>query len=145
MGFDKHYRHVKSQHRGDFQESIMVLEGTFTVPAGAGTPYSVVNPLGTEVIVNKVVVKLTGSISSTPVTMNVGIGASAAGDYDTLIDGAEVGTPEAAVLLDNIDDQGTNGKASEVWGATEYLTAVVSATPTGLTAGKIYIYYTKPA
>lgn len=109
---------------------------------GAGTPYSVLNPEGTPLLVTMVVVDITGAVSDTPVEMNVGIGAAATAAYDTLIDGADIGTPTAADVYNNADDGGTNGQAAERWSATEYLTVTVTGTPTGL-VGNIYYWYRK--
>lgn len=141
MGFDKQRRKIVGK-QAEFEEQIICLKGTLTATSGAGTPYSIVNPLGAICIVEKVIIYTTGAISATPVEMNVGIGASASGTYDTLIDGLTVGTPTAAGDFNNIDDQGTNGHATDVWGASEYLTVTVTGTPTGL-VGSIYVYYRK--
>jgi len=141
MGYDKHYRTVVGD-KAEFKEQVTVYKGALAATTGAGTPFSLVNPLGARCLITRVLVDITTAISATPVEMNVGVGASAGGDYDTLIDGAEIGTPTAADLYDNQDDAGTNGKSSEEWGASEYLNVTVSGTPTGM-VGNIYIYYRK--
>lgn len=70
------------------------------------------------------------------VTLDLGIGSSATGDYDNLIDGIVVnpGTP-AGTIYNNIDDQGTNGK-SKIWmGPSYYLNlTVASGNANGLVA-----------
>jgi len=144
MGYDKFRRKVIGKYQGNFYETQNVLVGALTATTGAGTPYSVVNPLGTALLVTKVVVYTTGAISATPVTLKVGIGSSAGGAYDNLIDDVVVGTPTGAGVFDNSDDKGTNGQNTYIWGASEYLNVTVTGTPTGL-VGKVYIYYVKPA
>lgn len=139
MGFDKFRRKVIGT-KAEFTEQVVVIKGALT--AGSATPYSLVNPYAVALIVNKVVIDLTSPVSTTPVAMSVGIGSTAHTKYETLIDDVVIGTPVAIGLFDNIDDQGTNGKASEKWGATEYLNVFCSATPTGL-KGNIYIYCRK--
>lgn len=143
MGYDKYYRHVLSKNKGSFDETIVCYKGTLTATTSAGTPFSLLNPLKADLIVTKVVVNITSAVTaSTPVLMNVGIGVSGTLLYDTLIDGAELGTPTAIGVYDNQDDAGTNGKQTDKWGAAEYLTVTVEATPTGI-AGDIYIWYRK--
>lgn len=141
MGFEKKYRHVASKFKGSFNETLVCYKGIL-VTATVGTPFSLLNPLGSALIVTKVVVDITTGVNSTPVDMNVGIGVSGTLAYDTLIDGAFLGTPVGAGVFDNQDDAGTNGKQTENWGATEYLTVTVTATPTDM-VGNIYIWYRK--
>jgi len=141
MGFDKLIRKQVGSE-AEFSEQLICLKGTLTATSGAGTPYSKLNPLGAICLVDRVIIYTTGAISATPVEMNVGIGASAGGTYDTLIDGLVLSTPTAAGDFNNEDNGGTNGHSTDVWGATEYLTVTVTGTPTGL-VGSIYVYYRK--
>lgn len=138
MGIEKFRRKVVGT-KADFTEQIVCVKGALAVTA---TPYTLLNPLGVALIVTKVVVDITSAVSATPVTMDVGVGAATNTDYDTLIDGVVIGTPTAIGVYDNEDDKGTNGKATNKWGATEYLNVYTSAAPTGL-AGSIYIWYRK--
>ena len=71
-------------------------------------------------------------------TVDAGIAANGTTSADNLIDGADVGS--AADVIDNIDNQGTNGKASQKWGSSQYLTITPSATLAGL-VGYAYIEY----
>ena len=142
MGITKFRRKVVG-NKADFKEQVVVLKESLDATSGAGTPASISNPLGTRLIVTRVVVDITSPISATPVEMNVGIGGSPYVAYDTLIDGLTVGTPTSADVYDNVDDQGTNGKSTEEWGASEYLTVTVTGTPTGM-VGNIYVYYREP-
>lgn len=144
MGVDKHYRKVVGK-KAEFKEMLMVSSSPLTAVSAAGTPFSLLNPISATAIVTQVIIDITTAVNGTPCTLNCGIGASAAGDYDTLIDGLDIGTPTgAAGVRDNIDDQGTNGQATENWGATEYLNVTTSGSTTGMVA-TIYIWYRKAA
>lgn len=141
MGFIKFRRKVVG-NKADFKEQVVVIKGALVATSGAGTPYSLINPLATRLIITKCILDFTTDISATPVELDVGTGANAGGTYNNLIDSKDVGDSPGAAIYDNVDDQGTAGKASQEWGATEYLTVTVTGTPTGL-VGNIYIYYRK--
>lgn len=142
MGITKFRRKVVGS-KADFKEQVVVLKEALTATSGAGTPASIENPLGERLIITRLVVDITSPVSDTPVTMSVGVGGSPYVSYDSLIDAVEIGTPTAADIYDNVDDQGTNGKSTEEWGASEYLTVTVTGTPTGM-VGNVYVYYRKP-
>ena len=71
---------------------------------------------------------------------DAGIAADGSTSSDTLLDGVDIGS--AAALFDNNepDEQGTNGKASQLWGSSQYLTVTPSASAAGL-VGYAYIEY----
>ena len=137
MGVDKFYRNVVGNKAG-FKNSLVAVEADL---AASLTPYSLLNPLGEDLIVTKVVVDLLTASASTPVVINVGCAdATGADGDDNLIDGAEVSATTTATPYDNITDKGTNGNTIRKWASDEYLTVTLSDTPTGFT-GTLYVWY----
>lgn len=104
---------------------------------GAGGVLALANPEGVTLLITRLTLHITTPATGTP-TVDSGVAANGSTSSDTLIDGQTVG--DAAKVLDNIDDQGTNGQATEEWGASEYLTISASADPAGL-VGYAYIEY----
>jgi len=101
-----------------------------------GDALNLANPEGADLIITRFVLNVT-----TPATgaANVDAGVAATGaSADDLLDGQDVGS--AAILLDNIDDQGTNGQSVLHWDSDEYVTVTPSATLAGL-VGTYHIEY----
>lgn len=86
----------------------------------------------TRVIVQRVLLNIeTGSTGAC--TVNVGTAANDTTASDDLIDGASVATDNT--VLDNIDDQGTNGESKQViFDSVPWITASVA---TGASAGLV--------
>jgi len=73
-------------------------------------------------------------------TVDIGIAADAATVNDGLIDGLSMAT---AGLFNNIEDPGTNGELTMVWGATQYLNiAEASGDVAGLSEAYLLVEYT---
>ncbi len=140
MGIEKFRRKVVGT-KADFTEQIVSVKGTLSATVGAGKVYSLLNPLGADIIVSHIIIDIsTKTSAATPVTLSAGIAANATTSSDVLIDDLEIGSPTAAAVYNSGNDKGTNGGASRKWLATQYFTITASATPTGM-VGSVYIYY----
>lgn len=99
------------------------------------------NPQDSAILVDKVVLDVTTAATGSA-NVDVGVASGAGTSSDDIIDGADIGS--AAVVLNNVDDQGTNGqdtvKLDANGGTNDYVTASPSADPAGL-VGNAYIYY----
>lgn len=95
------------------------------------------NPTGVDILVTRLVIDVTTQ-SNGVCTVDAGdTSTSAATSSDTLIDGQSVA---ATGTFDNIENQGTNGKATVKIPAGKWLTITTSAAATGLVANA-YITY----
>lgn len=103
----------------------------------AGAVLSVPNPEGADIIVTRLILDIT-TPSTGAATVDAGIAANGTTSADNLIDGASVAS--AAKVLDNVDDKGSNGKAKQKWGASQYLTITASATLAGMVGTAIIEY-----
>lgn len=121
-----------SAQNGAYKVALTPVTGT----TGGGA-LSLANPEGAAIIVTRLVLDIT-TPSTGAATVDAGIAANGTTSADNLIDGASVAS--AAKVLDNVTDGGTNGKARQKWGATQYLTITASATLAGL-VGNAYIEY----
>lgn len=121
-----------SQQKGALSGSL--IAGTTT---NGGDVLSLANPEGVALIITKFILRITTPATGTP-TVDAGVAADGSTSSDTLLDGQAIG--DAAKVLDNVDDQGTNGQATEEWGASEYVTITPSASAAGL-VGTYYIEY----
>ena len=103
----------------------------------AGDVASIANPEGAAVIITRAILNIT-TASTGASTLDVGVAANATTSADNLIDGRSGAT---AGTFDNIEDGGTNGLATKVWGASEYVTvSEASGDVTGI-AGELLIQY----
>ena len=109
-----------------------------TTTAG-GDALALANPEGADLIVTRLIIDITTPATGAA-TVDAGIAADGETSNDTLIDGLDVGS--AAILADNHENPGTNGKALKKWGASEYLTITPSATLAGL-VGNAYIEWVR--
>lgn len=121
-----------SEQKGAYKVAL-----TAATTNAAGGVLSLANPEGAAIIVTRLVLDITTN-STGAATVDAGIAADGSTSADNLIDGQSVAT--AAKVLDNISDGGTNGKARQKWGATQYLTITASATTAGM-VGNAYIEY----
>jgi len=121
-----------SEQKGAYKKALTAA----TTTAG-GDALSVANPEGVDVIVTRLIVDVT-----TPATgaanVDAGIAANGLTSADNLVDGLDVGA--AAILADNHENPGTNGKALFKWGSSQYLTVTPSASLAGL-VGNVYVEY----
>lgn len=106
--------------------------------SAAGSILALANPAGAALIVTRVVLDITTGAGGA-FTADAGIAANGTTSADNLLDGASI---VAAGVLDNIENQGTNGVSAKRWEATEYLTISPSADigATGF-VGNAYIEY----
>lgn len=109
---------------------------TATTGTTGGGALSLANPEGVDLIVTRLVLDIT-TASTGAATVDAGIAANGTTSSDILIDGKSVAT---AGVFDNVEDQGTNGRGSVKWGASQYLTITASATLAGM-VGNAYIEY----
>lgn len=101
------------------------------------------NPESSAIMVHRVLLDITTESATGGSVINIGSGATATTESDNLIDG---GALTAAALLDNIDDQGTNGKSKQRLdakaGTTDYVTGRIKTAHAAALVGNVYIYYT---
>lgn len=107
-----------------------------TTTTGGGV-LSLANPEGRPLIITRLLLNIT-TPSTGAATVDAGIAADGVTTSDILIDGASVAS--AAKVLDNISDVGTNGKARQLWGTSQYLTITASATTAGMVGEAIIEY-----
>lgn len=122
----------------DPRMAVQVAKVALAAGASAGGVVALANPLGVALIILRVLLRVT-TIATVAATVDAGVAANATTLSDNLIDGLDVNA--ATGLFDNIEDKGTNGKARQVWGATQYVTvSKASGAVTGL-VGELYIEY----
>lgn len=116
---------------------IEVLSGDLTAVTGTtvGGMLQLANPFGQTVYILDVLLDVTTEATGAA-TADVGVAADASTGSDTLLDGVDVGS--AAILANNIDNKGTNGRRSRKWTASQYINGTASATLAGL-VGTYYI------
>lgn len=102
----------------------------------AGGVVAVANPEGVPLIITRAVLYIP-TASTGAATVDLGVAADATTSADNLIDGVSVAATGAK---DNISDAGTNGKARQIWGVSQYVTGTASATLAGM-VGYLYIEY----
>lgn len=105
----------------------------------ASAVLSWVNPTGETIMVEKLIVDLTGASTTAGTTLDFGTGTSTAA-RDNLIDGVNAATLGARVLTSMIDN-GTNGRGAAKMTSTQYLTGTTSAALTASFAGTYAVYY----
>jgi len=127
--------------KADYKEQLSCLKGSLSTSASTLAMYGVANPLGTDLIITKVIIDFTSPCSATPVTFDAGCAAATiTTSDDNLMDEVDIGTPTAVAVYNSADDGGTNGALSRKWESDKYFTITASASPTGI-AGSVYIYY----
>jgi hypothetical protein len=92
---------------------------------------------GVAVLVTRVVLDIT-TASSGACTIDVGVAANATTLNDTLMDGQSLA---AIAVLDNIENQGTNGVATRKLSSTQFVTGSVASGASAGVVGFAYIYY----
>lgn len=118
------------------------LKGCYRIALAAldtgGGVVGVANPEGVNIIVTKLIV-VTSVVATAACTIDGGIAAAITTSSDNLIDGADVNG--ALGDFDNIDDAGTNGKATQSWDSDEFLTISMKTGAAAGLAGYAYIEY----
>lgn len=107
------------------------------VATTGGAIAAVANPEGATVIITRALIHRTTK-STGAAAGDIGVAADATTSSDTLIDGVALGATEG--LEDNITNGGTNGKARQLWGASQFVTVTGAADSSGL-VGSIFIEY----
>lgn len=122
-----------TEQKGAYKVALAALET-------AGGVLALENPEGEDLIVTRVILDITTK-STGASTVDVGIAADEETSADNLMDGLDVGT--AAGVFDNIENQGTNGKATVKWSASQVLTiSKASGNVAGL-VGNAYVQYVR--
>lgn len=103
----------------------------------AGGVLKLLNPEGADLFITRLVLDVT-TASTGVATVDAGIDDAGDTSNDSLIDGLDVNA--AAGVFDNIENGGTNGKATVKWPAGEYLVITASASVAGL-VGTAYVEY----
>lgn len=100
---------------------------------------STANPFGRDVLITKAMVRVV-TPSDGASTVDIGVAADATTANDGLIDGLSLA---AAGLFNNVEDPGTNGELTMVWGSTQYLNvAEASGDVAGLDEAYLIVEYT---
>lgn len=102
------------------------LKKALSAGAGAAGVLSILNDGDVDLMIEDLVVKITGAVSGQ--TIDAGVAATPISN-DSLIDGASIA---AAGRLSNHLNPGANGKPRVFWPVGYYLTITASGTPTGL-------------
>jgi hypothetical protein len=120
-----------SEQKGAYRAALAALD------TGGGI-LSLANPEEAAIIVTRLAIYTTTK-STGACTADAGIAAGATTSSDNLIDGVDLGT--AAGQFCNLKNAGTNGKASQLWAANQYLTiSMASGAAAGL-VGYAYVEY----
>ncbi len=117
--------------------------GAYKVSLTAGTDtaggvLSLANPEGATLIITRLILDVT-TAATAACTLDAGVGSGATTKYDTLIDGLDVNA--AAGTFDNVENQGTNGKAAVKWTSGNYLTISTASGASAGLVGSAYIEY----
>lgn len=112
---------------------------TAATTTAVGGVLKLVNPEGVDLLITRFILDITTK-STGAATVDAGVDDDGATSNDTLLDGLDVNA--AAGVFDNIENQGTNGKAAVKWKAGEYVVISASATVAGL-VGNAYIEYVR--
>lgn len=108
----------KAAPLGRFEGTVMYKKALVAVDTAGGAA-AIANPEGVALAVKRLLLYVTTK-STAAGTVSAGIAANGTTSAANLIDTLDVGT--AAGLFDNITNPGTNGKAGQLWGASQYLT-----------------------
>lgn len=102
------------------------IRGGLAAASGNGGVFNARNTYGSDLLITRVLVHITTAAEA---TIDIGTDDDGATSVSNLIDGA---TLTATGVIDNITDDGSNGKSRQIWENNEYVTATASTTPTGL-------------
>lgn len=121
------------------QNGALKVALTAATTTAVGGVLKLVNPEGVDLLITRFILDITTK-STGAATVDAGVDDDGATSNDTLLDGLDVNA--AAGVFDNIENQGTNGKAAVKWKAGEYVVISASATVAGL-VGNAYIEYVR--
>lgn len=120
-----------SFERGNFRR-------TLATGTSAGGVLSVANPEGRDIYVKRLILNITTQ-STGASTLDAGIAANGTTLSDNLIDGLSGAT---AGCYDNMVNAGTNGKAGQKWGSSQYLTISQASGAVAGLVGEALVEYT---
>lgn len=123
---------------GAFEDGAFRVALTAATDTTAGGVLALLNPEGVDLYITRVILNISTQ-STGAAAVDVGIAADGTTSNDSLIDGLSVAT---AGVFDNVKNGGTNGKAGQKLGATQYVTATASATTAGM-VGEAIIYWAR--
>ena len=121
---------------GTYEGGMMRVALTAATDTTGGGVLSLANPEGIDLLITRLVLNVT-TASTGAAAVDAGIAANGTTSSDILIDGKSVAT---AGVFDNIEDQGTNGRATVKWGASQFLTITASATTAGMVGEALFSY-----
>lgn len=99
----------------------------------AGGLLAMSNPFGADVFITGFLINIGTAATSATATADFGVGAASNTSYDNLVDGAVL--TAIALLANDVDGQGTNGKVYQKWASNQFITGTVaSGNVTGLVA-----------
>jgi hypothetical protein len=107
------------------------------VDTGGGV-VSVLNPEGVEILITEVVL-VVETVATVACSVSVGVAANGTTLSGTLITALDVNA--ATGRFDNINDVGASGGRDRSCGATQYITASVSAGASAGLAGQLIVNY----
>lgn len=123
-------------------EDTVSVVGKLTAGIADAFAFTWQNPHGEEIIVHKVIIRLSVAGGTAGSLLNVGTAANATTESDNLIDGVDL---NAVTIYDNHEDKGDNGKTrqkvDEKGGATDWITGRITVENASDLQGKYYIYY----
>lgn len=121
-----------------FDRSVKVDKVALAAVDTGGGVFSWQNPEDAAIIVERVVIDVT-TASTGACTIDVGVTATSATTVvDNLLDGQSVA---AVATLDNIENQGTNGKSVGRLASGKWVTASVASGASAGLVGSAYIHY----
>lgn len=123
-----------SEQKGAYKVAL-----TAGVDTGGGV-LSLSNPEEADLIVTRIMLDLT-TPASAACTVDAGISSGETTSADNLLDGLDVNA--AAGVFDNIENQGTNGKAAVKWNSNQYLTISRASGASAGLVGNAYIEYVR--
>jgi hypothetical protein len=105
------------------------IKGDLADADTGGGIMSVENTYGTDLVIERLILKVdTGTTGAC--TADFGLASGATTSADGLLDGANMaskGGVSSGFVLDNIDDQGTNGESAVIWQSGYFLTGSMAS------------------
>ena len=115
------------------------IKGALAAADTGGGIMSVENTFGTDLVIERLILKVdTGTTGAC--TADFGLASGATTSADGLLDNANMaskGGVSSGFVLDNIDDQGTNGESVVIWQSGYFITGSMAS---GAAAGLVGTY-----
>lgn len=115
-----------------YSSVVSSIAGTTT----AGGLFAASNPFGADVLITGLAINIGTAATSATATVDFGVGAASNTSYDNLIDGGVM--TAIAVIGNDVDGQGTNGKVFQKWASNAFITGTVA---TGNVSGLVATVY----